>query len=95
MPSTSALAKEYDIFVAAAAEILKSNLGHVDPLPGHDDRRHDRRASPHDGISCLLGKPPTRPPDARQPDSSRGASDPTTGQEIAVATLLAAAHTSE
>lgn len=93
IPSTSALAKEYDIFVAAATEILKSNLASSTRCPGVQLITNGQFT--HDGLSCLLGKPakPDHLTLANQLVSQ--APDPVTGQELAIATLLAAAHTSE
>jgi hypothetical protein len=94
VPSTSALAKEYDVFVAAASEILASNLAASKRCPG--TKLVDANGQfTHDGISCLMGKPakPDHLSLANQLASS--ATDPATGQRLAVATLLAAAHTSQ
>jgi hypothetical protein len=92
VPSTAALAKEFDIFMAAAPAII-AGIANSTRCPGVALVTSGELTA--DGISCLIGKPST--PDhltlANQIVSS--ASDPTTGQEIAVATLLAAAHISE
>jgi hypothetical protein len=95
IPSTSALAKEYDIFVAAASEIVKSNLASSKRCPGvalFDTTTGDFT---HDGLSCLLGKPAKADHLTLANQLVSQASDKTTGQELAIATLLAAAHTSE
>jgi hypothetical protein len=95
IPSTSALAKEYDIFVAAASEIVKSNLASSMRCPGvalFDTTTGDFT---HDGLSCLLGKPAKADHLTLANQLVSQASDKTTGQELAIATLLAAAHTSE
>jgi hypothetical protein len=94
VPSTSALAKEYDVFAAAATEVLKSNLATSKRCPGIT-LVDTTGAFTHDGISCLIGKPakPEHLTLANQLVTS--ASDKATGQQIAIATLLAAAHTSE
>ncbi|HEY6461363.1 MAG TPA: hypothetical protein VIY73_14455, partial [Polyangiaceae bacterium] len=93
-PSTSALAKEYDIFAAAAPEILASNLAASKRCPGAQ-LVDSTGAFTADGLSCLMGKPakPEHLTLANQLVSA--ASDKATGQQIAIATLLAAAHTSE
>ncbi|HEY1691003.1 MAG TPA: hypothetical protein VGG39_02510 [Polyangiaceae bacterium] len=93
-PSTSALAKEYDIFAAAAPEILASNLAASKRCPG-TELVDSTGAFTADGLSCLMGKPskPEHLTLANQLVSA--ASDKATGQQIAIATLLAAAHTSE
>jgi hypothetical protein len=95
LPSTSALAKQDDIFVAAATEILKSNLASSTRCPGVELIDTTTGEFTHDGLSCLLGKPakPDHLTLANQLVSQ--ATDQATGQAIAVATLLAAAHTSE
>jgi hypothetical protein len=94
IPSTSALAKEYDIFVAAATEILKSNLATSTRCPG--TQLLDTTGNfTQDGISCLLGKPAKPDHLTLANQLVAQASDPVTGQELAIATLLAAAHTSE
>lgn len=94
IPSTSALAKEYDIFVAAASEILASNLASSTRCPGVSLVDSTGEFT-HDGLSCLLGKPakPDHLTLANQLVSQ--APDQATGQKLAIATLLAAAHTSE
>jgi hypothetical protein len=95
LPSTSALAKEYDIFVAAATEILKSNLVSSTRCPGVQIVDATTGDFTTDGISCLLGKPAK--PDHLTLANQLVSQAPTQaiGQQIAVATLLAAAHTSE
>jgi len=92
IPSTSALAKEYDIFMAAAPSII-ANIGTSKRCPSVALVTSGLLTA--DGITCILGKPslPDHLALANQIVSS--ASDPTTGQGIAVATLLAAAHISE
>ncbi len=92
IPSTSGLAKEFDIFMAAAPSII-AGIAKSTRCPGVALITAGELTQ--DGISCLIGKPAT--PDHVQLASSlvASASDVTTGQEIAVATLLAAAHISE
>jgi len=94
IPSTSALAKEYDIFVAAASEILKDNLASSTRCPGVQLLDTTGNFT-HDGISCILGKPAKPDHLTLVNQLVAAASDQATGQQIAVATLLAAAHTSE
>jgi hypothetical protein len=94
LPSTSALAKEYDIFVAAASEILKSNLASSTRCPG-TELLDATGAFTMDGLSCLLGKPAKPDHLTLVNQLVSQAPDTATGQQIAVATLLAAAHTSE
>ena len=92
IPSTSALAKEYDIFMAAAPEII-ANIGSSTRCPGVTLITNGELTA--DGISCLIGKPATADHVAIAQQLVASASTPTIGQEIAVATLLAAAHISE
>jgi hypothetical protein len=92
IPSTSALAKEFDIFMAAAPEII-ANIASSARCPGvvlvsGGDLTED-------GISCLIGKPALPDHIALAQQVVASATDPTTGLQIAVATLLAAAHISE
>jgi len=95
LPSTSALAKEYDIFVAAASEILKANLALSTRCPGVAIVDTTTGEFTHDGLSCLLGKPAKPDHLTLANQVVAAATDQATGQQIAVATLLAAAHTSE
>jgi hypothetical protein len=92
IPSTSALAKEYDIFMAAAPEII-ANIGSSTRCNGVELITAGELTQ--DGISCLIGKPATADHVQLASAIVAGASTPTNGQEIAVATLLAAAHISE
>lgn len=92
IPSTSALAKEFDIFMAAAPQII-ANIGKSTRCPNVALVTNGELTQ--DGISCLIGKPATADHVALAQQVVASATDPTTGQEIAVATLLAAAHISE
>ncbi len=94
IPSTSALAKEYDIFVAAATEIITSNLASSKRCPGVTIL-DTTGAFTHDGLSCVMGKPAKADHLTLANQLVSQAPDKTTGQELAIATLLAAAHTSE
>jgi hypothetical protein len=94
LPSTSALAKEYDIFVAAASEIVKDNLASSTRCPGVQLLDATGQFT-EDGLSCLLGKPAKPDHLTLANQLITQAPDTATGQELAVATLLAAAHTSE
>jgi hypothetical protein len=91
-PSTSALAKEYDIFFAAAPDII-ANIGGSKRCPGVVLLQNDQLTE--DGISCLLGKPATPAHLTLANKLIAESGDPTKGAQIAVATLLAAAHISE
>jgi hypothetical protein len=92
IPSTSALAKEYDIFMAAAPQII-ANIAQSTRCPNVTLVADGELTQ--DGISCLMGKPATADHVALAGQIVASASDPTTGLEIAVATLLAAAHITE
>jgi hypothetical protein len=94
IPSTSALAKQYDIFVAAASEILASNLASSTRCPSVQ-LVDSTGAFTHDGLSCLLGKPAKADHLTLANQLVSQAPDKATGQQLAIATLLAAAHTSE
>jgi hypothetical protein len=91
-PSTSALAKEYDIFVAGAADII-ANIGKSTRCPGVVLVQNGQLTQ--DGISCLIGKPATAAHLTLANKLITDSGDPTKGPQIAVATLLAAAHISE
>jgi hypothetical protein len=92
IPSTAALAKEYDVFMAAAAEIM-TGIGSSTRCPSVVLISNGELTQ--DGISCLIGKPATADHVSLAQAIVAGASDATTGQQIAIATLLAAAHISE
>lgn len=93
VPSTSSLAKQGDIFAAAAVEIIANIATTSTRCPGV--ALMDTTGFTADGVTCLLGKPahPEHVMLANQLVSQ--ASTPTTGQQIAIAALLSAAHTSE
>jgi hypothetical protein len=94
IPSTSALAKEFDIFSQAASEILTSNLAISTRCP--NTKLVDATGQfTHDGLSCLLGKPAKPDHLTLANQLVMAAPDMATGQKLAIATLLAAAHTSE
>jgi hypothetical protein len=92
IPTTSSLAKQFDIFAAAAPEIL-ANIGNSKRCPGVVLVTNDEFTS--DGISCLIGKP-AHPEHVTLANAVvTSASAPQIGLQIAVATMLSAAHTSE
>jgi hypothetical protein len=94
VPSTASLAKEYDIFTAAAPEIL-ANIGMSKRCPGVVLIDMTSNQFTQDGVSCLMGKP-ARPEHLALANQLVGeATTPQIGQQIAIAALLAAAHTSE
>lgn len=92
VPSTSALAKEFDIFVAAAPDII-AKIGQSKRCPGVVLVQNNQLTE--DGVSCLIGKPATAAHLTLANQLIADSGDPTKGTQIAVATLLAAAHISE
>ena len=92
VPSTSSLAKEFDIFVAAAPDIV-ANIGTSKRCPGVVLVQNNQLTQ--DGISCLIGKPATADHVTLANKLVSDSGNPTTGIPLAVATLLAAAHISE
>lgn len=92
VPSTAALSKQFDIFTAAAPEII-AGIGKSKRCPNVTLVAEGRFTE--DGITCLLGKP-ARPEHVVLANKLvTEASSPEAGVQIAVATLLAAAHTGE
>jgi len=93
VPSTSSLAKEFDIFVAAAPAII-ANIGKSKRCPGVVLVDVGGQITA-DGLSCLMGKPATKQHVALANKLVTDIADPVKGPPIAVATILAAAHISE
>ena len=92
VPSTSSLAKEFDIFTSAAPEVI-ANIATSKRCPGVVLVTNNQFSE--DGITCLLGKA-ARPEHVTLANQLvTEATTPQIGIEIAVATLLSAAHTSE
>ena len=91
--STSAMAKEFDIFVAAAAEI-QANLSTSSACPGTTIADANGVFS-LDGISCIIGKPASQAHLTLANQLVQAAPDVNTGVQIAIAALLEAAHTCE
>jgi hypothetical protein len=91
--TTASLTKQADIFVAAAQEIL-SNTTPMPSCPGTAllDSVGNFTA---DGISCVIGKPATQDYVALANQLITDAPDQATGQQLALASLLEAAHTCE
>jgi hypothetical protein len=101
IPSTAALSKEFDIMVAASIEIqaaAKAGTLSMTACPGTQLLDTSGNFT-KDGLSCLMGKPAT-------PDHISIANDAITqatsqgltkdqGQQIAIASILEAAHTCE
>ena len=101
IPSTAALSKEFDIMVAASIEIqAAAKAGTLNMTACPSTQLLDTSGNfTKDGLSCLMGKPAT-------PDHISIANDAITqatsqgltkdqGQQIAIASILEAAHTCE
>lgn len=99
--STAAMSKEFDIFVAAAIEIQAASKASTLDMTGCPGTALVDSSGnfTKDGLSCLMGKPAT-------PDHVAVANDAIAqavtkgltqdqGQQIAIASLLEAAHTCE
>lgn len=93
--STASLSKQMDILVAAAREIVPATaMGPATACPG--TLIVDATGSfTMDGVSCLIGKPANQDYVNLANQAVTQAPDPTTGQQIAIAALLEAAHTCE
>lgn len=101
LPSTAALSKEFDIFVAAAQEIQPEIKAGTLALPSCPTTKivDTTGAFTQDGLSCLMGKPAsadhvTIANDAVTESVSQGLTQDQ-GQQIAIAAILEAAHTCE
>ena len=93
LASTSAVAKEFDVFVAAAAEI-QQNLASSSACPGVVIADANGVFS-LDGISCILGKPASPAHVTLANQLVQAAPDVSSGVQLAIAALLEAAHTCE
>jgi hypothetical protein len=91
--STSAMAKQFDVFVAAATEI-QANLTNSPACPGVTIADATGNFS-KEGISCILGKPATDAHVTLANQLVQSAPDVNTGEQLAIATMLEAAHTCE
>ena len=91
--STSAIAKEFDILVAAAPEV-QTNLTNSTACPGVTIADATGKFS-KDGISCLMGKPATDGHVTLANQLVTQAPDVATGVKLAISALLEAAHTCE
>lgn len=91
--STSAMAKMFDIFVAAAPEIQK-NIATSKGCSGTALLDSTGKIS-KDAISCIMGKPATDAHVTLANQLVSEAPDATTGAQLAIAALLEAAHTCE
>ncbi len=91
--STSAQAKQMDIFAMAASEIAAAAwTSTACPSIKILDASG---AFTKDGISCLMGKPATDQHVAIANSAATTASDPAKGKQIAIAAILAASHSCE
>jgi hypothetical protein len=93
LASTSAMAKEFDIFTAAAKELLTA-LTNSTACKGTALLDANGQFT-KDGISCIIGKPARDEHVAIANQAVAQAATPAEGQQIAVAALLEAAHTCE
>jgi hypothetical protein len=91
-PSTSSLAKQFDIFTAAAPEII-ANVAMSTRCPGVVLLQNNQLTE--DGVTCLIGKPARPEHIALANQAISEASSPDVGTQIAIAALLSASHTSE
>ena len=78
--------------MAGAPDII-TNLGKSTRCPGVQLLNNGQYTS--DGIACLIGKPASDDYVNLANQMVTDVGDPTTGPQIAVATMLAAAHISE
>ncbi len=97
LASTSAMAKMFDVFVAAAPEI-QANLGASAACSGVTIADATGKFS-KDGLSCLMGTLATDDhvavADQAVKDAVAGGATVTQGVQVAIAALLEAAHTCE
>jgi hypothetical protein len=95
--STSAIAKEFDIFVAAAPEI-QANLSGTTACQGVNIADAQGQFS-KDGLSCIMGTPATDEHVAvanqAVADAVKGGAQVAQGIQLAIAAALEAAHTCE
>ncbi|MDB4957302.1 MAG: hypothetical protein JWO36_4871 [Myxococcales bacterium] len=96
--STSGASREFDIFAAAADEVIAAvpTLTRCQ-VAGVGAQLFDTTsgACRPDGITCLIGQPATATHLSLCNLTVQNASDPTVGKRLAVATMLAAAYTCE
>ncbi len=90
--STSALGKAFDIYVSASTDIVNATWAPA-ACPGVKLTENGKFTK--DAVSCLIGKPARPEHMALADDLVAQAATPAEGQRIAVAALLAAAHTCE
>jgi hypothetical protein len=90
--STSALGKAFDIYVTASADMVNPTWAPT-ACPGVKLTENGKFTK--DAVSCIIGKPAKAEHMALADDLVAQAATPADGQRIAVAALLAAAHTCE
>ncbi len=96
LPTTATESKQMDIFVAAAQMLPTTTaFGSTTACPGVMLIDMTTNQFTKDGISCLLGKPATDAHVTLANQILTEAPDTTTGAQLAIATLLEAAHTCE
>lgn len=90
-------AKQFDIFVQAAPEIIAAmpTLEQCQGAEGGPTLFDEEGNCSPDGVTCLIGRPATPEHLAICKSLIKSASSPENGQNIAVATLLSAAHSCE
>jgi hypothetical protein len=91
-PSTSSLAKEYDIFAAASGEIVTA-FATSKRCAGLTLVQNNLFTK--DGLSCLMGKPAKPEHVTLANQAIAEATTPQLGIQIVISALLSAAHTSE
>jgi hypothetical protein len=95
IPSAATESKQMDIFVAAAGTLPTTTpFASTTACPGTSLLDGSGKFT-KDGISCLIGKPATDDHVTLANQILGEASDPTTGTQLAISTLLEAAHTCE
>jgi hypothetical protein len=90
--TTSGASREFDVFAAGAPEVITniSTLARCNNV-----QLFNGNTALPDGITCLIGVPATATHVALVNETIANATDPATGQRIAVAAMLAAAYTCE
>jgi hypothetical protein len=95
LPTTATEAKQMDIYVAASAMLPTTTaMASTTACPG-TMLIDGTGAFTQDGLSCLMGKPATAAHLTIANQILSEAPDPTTGAELAISTILEAAHTCE
>lgn len=90
--STSSMAKQFDIYIAAANEIV-TNYAQATGCTGSTLLEGNNLSK--DAISCLMGKPATDDHVSLATSLIAAAPTPADGQKMAIAAILSAAHTCE